>query len=496
MTVGRCPVALLLALAAGCIRKGADDSGAPDDSLDTSETGTDTDTGSPDDTVYTFVGGPSDAAGNAVTLPGDVDGDGVPDVVVAAYYGNHVCAWSGAGLSAASPARTIADADVCWAGLGDYDFSGYGLAAGGDGDGDGRQDVLVGAIGDGTNGSNAGRVWILPGAVWGPEVQFADVASGSLIGEMGSDYAGVALTGGRDLTGDGVPDYLVGASGSDAGGAGGGKVYLVPGPVTGEVQLSTVATTFLGLPVTTTTTLMHGEFGGGDAVGNAVALPGDMNGDGIDDIALGASGADENGSSTGKVVVYYGPVPEGTHAITDADLSLVGPAAYSYAGSPIHAPGDVDADGYTDLMISADGVDNGTLYLHHGALTGAPNDVRSLQDEPDRWRGEHPDDLAAFGVATGDVDGDGVVDLAVGAPASDRGAQDAGAVYVDLGPWAGGSTLLASVDAILHGEQVADAFGRAIASGSDVDGDGTDDLLIGAIYNDDGGAFSGKAYLY
>ncbi len=490
------PVATLLvlcALGAGCAGKGHDSETAETAEPHDSETG---DTGgSSNGEPYTFVGGPSDAAGNAVALPGDMDGDGVPDVVVAAYYGNRVCTWSGAALDPTQLRHDLDSADVCYAGAADYDFSGYAISAAGDSDGDGRADLLVGAIGDSANGSNAGRAWILPGATFGAEQQLADAASGSLVGEVGSDYAGVSLTGGHDLTGDGLVDYLVGASGSDAGGAGGGKAYLVPGPVLGEVQLSSVSTTFIGLPVTTTT-MLHGEFGGGDAVGNAVAMPGDVDGDGIEDLVLGASGADENGTSTGKVVVYYGPVAEGQHEITDADLTLLGPAAYSYAGSPVNAAGDADGDGYADVLVSADGVDSGTLFLHHGAPRGGANAVQSLDDETDRWTGEVSDDLAAFAVVTGDLDGDGQLDLCVAAPNSDRSGQDAGAVYVDLGPWASGTTPLASVDQVLEGEQVADAFGRSLASGQDVDGDGSDDLLVGAIYNDDGGAFSGKAYLY
>lgn len=462
------------------------------DVVDTSDTDTGVDPG-----VYAFVGSPSDAAGNAVTLPGDVDGDGSPDVVVAAYYGNRVCVYSGAALAAGEQRRTLDDAELCWAGAGSYDFSGYDLHGAGDGDGDGRADVMVGAIGDGTNGSNAGRVWILPGGDLGSptETQLAAAATGSLLGEYGSDYAGVAVTGGQDITGDGVVDYIVGASGNDAGGAGGGKAYLVPGPVVGDVELSATTTQFLGLPVSSSA-LAHGGYGGGDAVGNAVGLPGDFDGDGVADVALGASGADESGPSTGKVVVYYGPIAEIQHEITDADLTLVGPVQYSYAGSPLHTPGDVDGDGFSDLIVSADGVNDGTVYLVHGGPAGAANETRALDDEQTRWEGEATDDQAGFATATGDVNGDGALDLIVGAPSSDRSGADAGTIYTVYGPWAVGAHALGDADRIDSGEQIADAFGRCVASGSDVDGDGEDDVLVGAIYNDDGGAFSGKAYLF
>ncbi len=483
------PLCLLLVACAGK----APDSG--DSPIDTEDSAQDSDSGVLPADVYTFVGAPSDAAGNAVTLPGDLDGDTVPDVVIAGYYGNRVCMFSGATLLTGDARRTMDDAELCWSGASTYDFSGYSLAPAGDGDGDGRQDLLVGAIGDGTNGSNAGRVWLLSGASGSGEVQLSQAASGSAIGELGSDYAGVAACGGRDLTGDGVLDYLVGASGSDAAGAGGGSAYLVEGPLVGEVQLAEARSVFLGLPVDATA-LLHGEFGGGDAIGNAVAMLGDYDGDGLDDLALGASGADENGTATGKVVVYWGPIAAGDHEITDADLTLVGPDEYAYTGSPIHAPGDVDGDGFADLLVSADGYENGTIFLVHGALGSGSNEVRALDDEPTRWFGEVSDDQAGFALASGDMNGDSVLDLAAGAPGSDRPGQDAGAAYVIYGPWSAGSHALADAGEILLAEQVADAFAHALASGSDIDGDGIDELLVGAIYNDDGGAFSGKGYLY
>lgn len=481
-----------LLLAAGCHGGAADSDTAdtapgPDTDSDTDDTGV-------DPAVQQFIGSPSDAAGNAVALPGDMDADGADDVVVAAYYGNRVCMFAGSTLRGGDTRHLLDDADTCWTGNGAYEFSGYAVSGAGDGDGDGRADLLIGAIGDATNGTNAGRVYLLSGATPGT-ASLGDAAVASLVGEYGSDYAGVGLIGGADLTGDGAADYLVGASGSDAGGAGGGKAYLVPGPLVGETQLSAVATTFLGLPLTSAGPVYHGEFGGGDAVGNAVAFPGDLNGDGVPDLALGASGADEFGAATGKVVLYYGPIAEGAHLITDADAALIGPAAFSYAGSPIHAPGqDLDGDGLADLFVSADGIDNGSVFLVHGAADRTGE--QSLNDQLTRWTGEVADDQAGFALATGDLNGDGTPDLAVGAPGNDRSGADGGATYVVFGPFGPGSHALADADRVLTGQAVADAFGRSLASASDIDGDGVDDLLVGAVYNDEGGAFSGQAYLY
>lgn len=495
---------LSLALLAGCPGKPPDDTAETGDSAhsgETAETGDTTETDDTDDTGAaarsslseadaSFVGGPSQAAGASLAILPDLNGDGLAETVVGAYYGNTVCVF----LSPVEPGRSdLADADTCWTGEGTYDFASYGLASVGDADGDGAPDLLVGSVGNGQAGTNAGKIYLASGAVGPGRFLLAD-ATAAWVGEASGDYAGIALTRAGDVTGDGAADFLVGAAGNDGGGAGGGKAYLLPGPLqAGTFLLSEQATSFYGGASSSVAPPPHGSLGSGDLVGDALAGPGDVDGDGVDDLALGAGGNQKYGANTGMAVVYFGPVAVASHSIYDADLRLYGPRADAYAGSPVVAVGDLSGDGRGDLLVAADGVDSGTMYLVSPA--GMSGDVE-LVDTPVSFVGELAGDQAgASAAALGDVNGDAEPDLAIGAPASDRAGLDAGAVYLLHGPFAAGVHPLADAAEILAGEVTADSAARALAGGADLSGDGVPDLLVGAIYNDDGGAFSGKAYL-
>lgn len=484
------PLALLLL---GCPGKPDDSGEPPDDSGDT-----DTDTAAPPDgdelasAWATFTGGPSDAAGNAVAGVGDVSGDGRDDVLVAAYYGNEVCVWFGPIAAGAHP---IATADACLTGEDTYDFAGYTVAAVQDVTGDGVSDVLVGAIGNADAGLNAGKAYLLAGPLAPGVSPLADAAA-SWGGETSGDYAGIGLARAGDLDGDGAPDLLVGASGNDGSGAGGGRAYLITGGFdTRDVPLATIPTTFVGLPLPTKAAPPHGSYGGGDSVGDSMAGVGDVNGDGFDDVLIGAAGDATLGPSTGKAGVFFGPIGAGEHSIEAADLMWRGSAAESYVGSPVGAAGDIDDDGRADYLISADGLGGGTVFLVFGSdLTG---DV-PIDEADAAWAAATPEDQAGFGLAWGgDVTGDGVGDLLIGAPGTDPDgtALDAGGAWLVEGPAVAGRYALDDAARLYLGEKVGDNAGRSVARGGDLTGDGVADWLVGAIYNDEGGSFGGKAYL-
>lgn len=436
------------------------------------------------DADASWAGAPSTGAGSAVAGPGDLDGDGAEDVVVAAFYGNVACAHPYA------PGPHALTDGVCVTGVNPYDFFGYSLAELGDVDGDGLADVAVGAIGSDAAASEAGQVYLLPGP-WSAGT--AAAATSSWTGQLGGDLAGISLSSAGDVDGDGATDLLIGAPGSDAGGAGSGRVFLVKGPFTAGVSsLSDAWASYTG-ETTIPAAFGHGSVDGGDALGDAVVGLGDLDGDGLDDIALGGGGADEGGSDAGVVWIVRGPSSPGDHRMADADARLTGPGASSYLGAALAGPGDLDGDGLADLVVAADGWEGGRVYVVTGAALAG---VAPVEDAFATLTGATSGDVAGWAVdGAGDTDGDGQREVWIGAPGLDGAGEDAGGVYLVRDPAVPGVRALDAVGLRLDAEAEGDAAGRAVSGAGDVDGDGRDDLLAGALYNQGAGVFSGKAYL-
>jgi hypothetical protein len=238
----------------------------------------------------------------------------------------------------------------------------------------------------------------------------------------------------------------------------------------------------------------HGAPGGGDALGSALAGAGDLDGDGLADVVIGAPGSDRGGTDAGAVGLFLGPVADGVHTLDDADLILTGDGAQRYLGEQVAPGGDLDGDGRDDLLV-----------VTHPEPAASVTWVVDV----DGARGVHPvDDLARSWLVAGarfdragaalcasDMDGDGARDLAVGAYASDAGHDDAGAIYLVLGPLRGGAHSLGEADFAWTGVAEGDYAGRALACGADLTGDGVGDLAVGAPYHDGGGAFSGGVWV-
>ncbi|MSP56479.1 MAG: hypothetical protein EXR69_12890 [Myxococcales bacterium] len=450
------------------------------------------DTGRPAAHEWASIAGASaDGLGNALAIAGDLTGDGLGDLLVAAYLGNRVCV-----VPAPIPAGPqLLDAlpVTCFLGESESDYAGYGMAAVGDTNGDGAGDVLVGSIGNGDGGPNAGRAYLLTGP-FAPGTVTLGAAAATWQGETAGDYAGVALAAAGDVTGDGQGDFLVGASGYDDGGTAGGRAYLLPGPLApGAWALAAATTSFTGLvPDSGAPPPPHGAFGVGDGIGDALLGPGDLNGDGVDDLVLGASGDATLGANTGRVVVFRGPIPPGHRLVSEADLIVTGVSAGSYAGSPSVGPGDLTGDGRADLLIAADGTGPGTVYLIEGSdLEGSvPIDQAAA-----RFEGEADGDLFGFALSAGDVDGDGEIDILVGSPASNRGGDLTGAVWLFIGPFAAG-TYRTSTATATYGALGAGSYGSAVSIAPDLDLDGAPDLVAGEYTSDAGGGYSGAVYVF
>jgi hypothetical protein len=435
-------------------------------------------------------GAPADALGNALAPAGDPDGDGDPDLLVAAYLGNRVCVL---GTPVPGGASTLDGLEAaCFSGEAEYDYAGYGTAPAGDADGDGRDDLLVGSIGNTEQGANAGKVYLLTGPVRAGASSLGEAPT-TWVGEGAGDYAGIGLAAVGDLSGDAAADLLVGASGYDGGGVAGGRVYVVAGPAKpGASRLADAYASVTGLgDGPKAAPPPHGAFGVGDFVGGALSPVGDLDGDGLEDLALGATGDASAGPNTGKLVVFRGPLVPGDHSAADADLVVTGSAAGSYTGSPVTGGADVTGDGRADLFVSADGLGAGVVWLVAG---GVETGTLTVETAWARFEGAAEDDLFGFATSAGDADGDGATDLLVGSPGSDRAGYERGAAWLFTGPLTTGAH--AAADAAVHvGEVDADAFGAAVAIAGDLDLDGAPDLAVGAYNSDANGGFSGTVYL-
>ena len=378
--------------------------------------------------------------------------------------------------------------------------------------------------------------------------QSVAAADGVLYGDAGGDRLGqgdpgVAVLG--DIDGDGSLDVAVSAIFESSVAERQGAVYVVSGAVTGTENIGNVA----GVKLT-------GD-DAGDYHGYAVAGAGDLNNDGIPDLAVGAIRDDTAGTDAGITFVLYGPVDESADLATRADSAwtgeaagdisgevafvgdfdgdgladllvgaqyhsdragaaylLLGPAsaggslssaalvlrgveAADEASSSLSGVGDTDGDGYADLMIAAKAAGSaaGAAYL---VLGGERSGTVNLSAADAIFEGEAVDDELGYGVSVagaGDVNGDGYDDVVLGAHNNDQTASNAGAAYVLLGPLDAGTFSIASADARLYGETAADYTGDSVACAGDVDGDGNDDILVGSGYSDLGALEGGATYL-
>jgi len=307
-------------------------------------------------------------------------------------------------------------------------------------------------------------------------------ADAILIGEghtsVQGDEAGVALSGMNDLDGDGIDDLAVTALGYHDFQ---GSTYLVAGLGSGPMSLGNANAKVVG------------ELEGDDS-GRAVSIHGDANGDGLADVLIGAPGESTNNNRAGAAYVLYSPL-SGEDDLGNADAKLLGVDEYDEAGTSLDFVGDLDGDGYDDLIVGAPtswfAGPTGRAYVIHGPVSG----TIELATVSAQLLGEGSGDQAGCSVASaGDVNGDGQPDVLVGAHTADGNLEDDGAAYL-FGRDVTSAVDLATADAKFVGEALDDMAGSSVASAGDVDGDGLDDILIGARCAVGAAAQSGVVYL-
>jgi hypothetical protein len=406
---------------------------------------------------------PGETFGCSVASAGDVNGDSYADVIVGAYQSGTAANPAGRAYIYFGGPRADDRPDVTLTGEAAGDAFGVSVASAGDVNRDGFADVIVGAYENDAQGANAGRAYIFFG---GPTMDAKpDVV---LSGEAAGDAFGYSVAGAGDVNHDGYADVVVGAYENSARGAGAGRAYVFYGGPKPDVVADAI---------------LNGE-AAGDRFGISVAGAGDVNGDGFDDVVVGAYQNDAGGIDAGRSYVYFGNAAR----LSDRPSAVMtGAAAGDAFGFCVSGAGDVNKDGFADVVVgayhnNAGGKDAGRAYVFNGG--------KSVSTSPDAvFTGEAAGDAFGYAVgAAGDVNGDGYADVVVGAYGNDAGGSAAGRAYVYLG----GATPDPVADWLLTGDMTLDNLGFAAAGAGDVDGDGYADVVVGAPYSDAGRAYVAK----
>jgi hypothetical protein len=415
------------------------------------------------------------------------------------------------------------------------DLSGLSVSAAGDVNGDGLADLIIGSRDNDANGNNSGRAYVVFGKTDNAPVNLSDIVAGkggfAINGGTGlnsgsttyGEEVGISVSSVGDLNGDGLADLLVGAP---RAGYTTGRAYVV----FGKADTSAVNVASLG-------SAGYQYFGISSAsFGNTVAGLGDVNGDGLNDLMIGLPGYDSSsGLNNGRAVVIFGAPTAWTAstvmnsgaayefgytgATKDDALGGTVPTATTGGGS-LAAAGDFNGDGLADVIVGVgdadpNGTSSGRAYVIYGRTNIIPpggtttTNSTSLADVSKGLGGFAIDGLAAsdyFGASAtgvGDVNGDGLADLLIGARGTDvDGKPDAGRSYVIFGR-TGATTSVALSDLangiggfVINGQSSGDASGYKVAAAGDVNGDGLADMLVSANAADTaGGADAGRTYV-